>query len=384
MHAGCYLHTDFPNRIWFYGSRFVLFIVVFALVGACAPLNGPDGNGDQDEPDQRPHNIVLFIGDGMGFEQVEAASLYSTGAEGNLAFESFPYQRAISTSSASLTTTDSAAAATAMATGAKVYNGVISVRRPGDGGELETLLEAAKSRGMATGLVTTTYMTHATVAAFGAHEESRNNLDAIAKDYLEQTRPDVLLGGGANGMSITAAESAGYSVVTDSLTLSAHSDLLLPVSGQFGKTHLPYKNDGRGALPGLTDMVMKAVEMLSQDEDGFVLVAEAGRIDHAGHINDITRNIHETIELSDTVEQILEWADIDGNTLIVVTADHETGGLIVVNGNGAGALPAVTWATTGHTGSDVPLYADGPAAVLFDDVTDNTEIHEILNSLLPD
>jgi alkaline phosphatase len=156
-------------------------------------------------------NVIFFIGDGMGFEQVKAARYYN---DGPLTFEDLPHQGQVTTHSADSSITDSGAAATAMATGTKVDNRVISVADPGDGSELETVLEICRDLDMSTGLVTTTQMTHATPAAFGAHEPSRDNRDAIADDYLSQTRPNLLLGGGTH-MSESAAMAAGYTVVTD-------------------------------------------------------------------------------------------------------------------------------------------------------------------------
>ena len=334
------------------------------------------------ESSERPKNVILFIGDGMGFEQVKAGSYYLTGEEGSLVFEAFPYTADVMTDSASILVTDSAAAATAYATGIEVDNGVLSLQIPGDGGEIETLLELSVRLGKATGLVTTTYMTHATPAAFGAHEASRSNLDEIAVDYLYQTKPDVLFGGGGNGLTVMAAEAAGYTVVTSADELSAYPIAELPVSGQFGDTNLPYEYDGLGDLPGLTEMISKAIEILSHDPDGFFLMAEGGRIDHACHANDAVRAVFEVAEFSDAVAWAAEWADSGTDTLIIVTADHETGGLSVVRGNGVEQIPDVEWTTGGHTGVDVPLYATGPGAKLFGGVIDNTRVHQVLASLL--
>ena len=178
------------------GRRIVGWARVAALLTfAAGVLFGPGAVWGQ------ARNVILCIGDGMGFEQVRAAGCFANGAAGTLAFEGLPYQGQVTTRSANAAVTDSAASATAMATGQKVDNGVISMAYPGNHGELETLLEFFRDRGKRTGLVTTTYMTHATPAAFGAHEPSRSNTSQIAADYLNQTLPTVLLGGGGNGMS---------------------------------------------------------------------------------------------------------------------------------------------------------------------------------------
>ena len=332
-----------------------------------------------------PRNVILFIGDGMGFEQVKAAGLYLHGETGTLSFESFPHAGAARTAAADAKITDSAASGTAMATGVKVNNGVISMAIPGDGRELETALEHWRRLGRSVGLVTTTAMTHATPAAFGAHEPSRANADQIARDYLDQTRPDVLLGGGGIGMSPDAAREAGYTVVTDRAGLLAlDTDAVARLSGQFGESHLPYVYDGcDGTLPRLPEMTATALAILGRNPEGFFLMVEGGRIDHAGHENHIERNVIETVEFDAAVREALEWTGSREDTLIVVTADHETGGLSVVEGRGQGQFPAVTWSTGNHTDADVPVYATGPNSESVTGVFENTGIFDILLGRAP-
>lgn len=327
-------------------------------------------------PEAAPiRNVILCIGDGMGPEQVKAARCY---AGTNLFFESFPYQSTMTTASASSSITDSAASATAMATGVKVNDYVISLRTPGDGSELETLLEYFKDRGKATGLVATSYITHATPAAFGAHEAHRNNIIQIAGDYLNQTQPNVLFGGGANGMTASNALVAGYTVVADTNELFAlDTEIETHVSGQFGSGHIPYEFDGLGSLPHLHEMVQVALDILDNDPDGFFLMLEGSRIDHAGHINDLARNIHETLEFAQSVETVFDWMADREDTLILVAADHETGGLAVTADNGEGSYPDVTWDTLGHTATQVPVYGIGLNAHLVTNVVDNTNIHTV-------
>ncbi len=323
-----------------------------------------------------PKNVIFFIGDGMGFEHVTAAGYYTGGT---LSFQTFPYQGAVTTFSADSAVTDSAAAGTALATGYKVSNGVVSTAIPGDGSELQTLVEYSQNRGKATGLVTTTTMTHATPACFGAHEPSRNNTAQIAGDYLSQTRPNVLFGGGAYGMTVPSAVAAGYTVVTtasDMLGLDTSTEMM--VSGQFGSTHLPYEYDGVGTLPHLSEMASTALDILDNDQEGFFLMVEGGRIDHAAHAHDIQRDIHETIEFANAVQVAVDWAVGRSDTLILVTADHETGGLSVLQDNGPGAYPTVAWTTSGHTGVNVPVYAWGANAELVTGVLDNTDMFNIV------
>ena len=332
-----------------------------------------------------PKNVIVMIGDGMGFQQVRAAGMYGFGAAGTLSFESLPYQGQVTTYSANSSITDSAASATAMATGHKVNNGVISMAYPGNGAELTTLLEHSSAAGKRTGLVTTTYMTHATPAGFGAHEPSRNNNAQIAGDYLTQTRPNVLFGGGANGMTPAAAAANGYTVVTNRAGMQSLDPLNETyVSGQFGNTHLPYEYDywngssnGYDTLPHLSEMTASALDLLETDPDGMFLMVEGGRIDHAGHDNRLDRNVFETLEFADTVQTVLDWAAGRDDTLVLVTADHETGGLNVLQNNGQGVFPTVSWSTGDHTGVNVPIYAWGQNADMVSGVLDNTDIYNI-------
>jgi alkaline phosphatase len=371
-----------------------ILIVTLAVVGVAlntVPLQAIDAHAVATTRDTvitstvAPRNVILFIGDGMGPEQVRAAGMYQNGSAGSLVMESFPYSSTMTTYSADSAITDSAASATAMATGYKVANGVLSIAWPGDERELETLLERFHAYCKRAGLVTTTFATHATPAGFGAHELSRNNYSGIAGDYLTQTKPDVLFGGGANGLNPTNAAAAGYTVVTDRVTMQALTPpLTTRVSGQFGITHLPYEYDyfmgldpGYTVLPHLSEMVSTTLQLLENTPNGFFLMVEGGRIDHAGHENNIARNVFEVLEFDRAIEVAYTWAASHTDTLIIVTADHETGGLSVVANNGAGNFPTVTWATTGHTATPVPVYTWGVNAELASQVNDNTNIHQL-------
>ncbi|MCY4403140.1 MAG: alkaline phosphatase [Candidatus Poribacteria bacterium] len=326
-----------------------------------------------------PKNIVICIGDGMGFEAVKAAGYYASGEAGTLSFEQFPYHAEIQTYAANTPMTDSAAAATAVATGHKVNNGVVSMEIPGSGTPLKTLLEICKEANKRTGLVTTTYITHATPACFGAHNSQRNNLGEIAHDYLHLTRPNVLLGGGGNGISENRAESAGYTVTTNReelLNLDTNTESY--VSGQFGQSNIPYMFDGPNNLPHLTEMVTVALDILTNTEDGFFLLLEGGRIDHAGHSNDIERQLLETIEFANAVQTVYARVSDDDDTLILVTADHETGGLQVQKNNGQGEIPKITWSTGGHSVSNVPLYGCGKNAEHVEGILNNSDIIKIV------
>ncbi len=323
-----------------------------------------------------PKNVIFMIGDGMGFEQVKAGRFYSGEP---LSFEGLPYTGEMTTHSADNAVTDSAAGGTALATGVKVNNGVISLALPGDGSELETLLEYYQAVDRSAGLVTTTYMAHATPATFAAHENSRDKYNQIADDYLTQTRPNVLFGGNSY---MSGAAAAGYTVVTDYDSMDAlDTETETVVSGQFGSGYMPYELDGLGSLPHLSHMTATALAILDNDADGFFLMVEGGRIDHACHDNDLERMVHEVIEFSNAVEMVLDWVAANdpgfADTLILVTADHETGGLTVTD-NGPNNYPDATWTTTGHSAANVPIYAIGVNAELIGGVMDNTDMFGVV------
>jgi alkaline phosphatase len=179
----------------------------------------------------------------------------------------------------------------------------------------------------------------------------------------------------------SSAVTAGYTVVTDhSSLLGLATNSEVKVWGQFGDTYLPYEADGLGNLPHLSEMTQTALEILDNDPDGFFLMIEGGRIDHAGHDNNIYKNIFETIEFSRAAQKVLSWADGRNDTLVIITADHETGGLSVIGNNGAGNIPKVTWQTTDHTGVDVPIYAWGVNAYKMNAKIENTDIFNIMLS----
>ena len=344
-----------------------------------------------------PFNVIVMIGDGMGFEHVTAARLYQ-GAQ--LSFESAPYQAEMTTWALDLSgvpvITDSAASATAMATGQKVRNAAVSIATPGDGSELETSLEFWSARGLSTGLVTTSYIEDATPAAFGAHSLARFFVDEIADDFLTQSRPNLLLGAvnaTGIGMDPSKATAAGYTVVqTLNELLALDLSMETHISGQFGQDTTGYEWDyaqgtstSYDTLPFLSEMTSLALSFLDADPDGFFLMIEQENMDSAGHLQNTNpaktgRNIFASLEFSASVQVVLDWIAArpdPTDTLLVVTADHETGGLQVLGDNGAGQLPSVSWEGTQHTNANVPIYAWGPNAELVSGTLDNTDIHRI-------
>lgn len=277
-----------------------------------------DGENEMDGVE----NVIVLIGDGMGFDHIQTTAH----VHDSLKLETFDSTGYTKTYQLDGQVTDSAAAGTALATGFKAYNGQLSVYGPDPDTEVTTLLEAAESLEMATGLVSTTRITHATPAAYGAHNRSRDNEGEIAGDLVE-SNAEVLLGGGMSEWSderLAAAEETGYELVTDRSELQdADADQLL---GLFSDSHVPYVLDRDDSIPNLTDMFEAAVPRLEND-DGFFMMVEGGRIDHAAHANDVFSVVAETREFDDVVGAALDYAAENEDTLVVVTSDHETGGM---------------------------------------------------------
>lgn len=285
-----------------------LFLVI-PLLMACAQ-------------DPKPTSVVLLIGDGMGSSQITLAR----DVEGPLALDEMPVTGFVKTPSSNCIVTDSAAGGTAMACGVKTYNGAIGVDDKGK--PVETILEKYRKAGKAVGLVTTTNITHATPASFAAHVDSRAKEKQIAKEYLT-LKPDVLLGGGFKQFDddvFKAYRDAGYDV---SQTLDGLKDGKW--LGVFSDWHMPYVIDGVKGRPSLTDMTKRALEKLGKSEKGFFLMVEGGRIDMACHSRDAAACVKELKEFDETVKAVREFAAKRGDVLVIVTADHATGGLAITS-----------------------------------------------------
>ena len=266
--------------------------------------------------------IILFQGDGMAARHIQAGAYYVCGAQPCLTWEAFPNQTTMTHNNATGGLTDSAASATAMATGVKVNNGVISVRLPGDGSEMRSLLETYRDAARSTGLVTESFLTDASPAAHGAHDTSRNNTAAIFGDFVNQTRPNVLLGGGGNGFSSTSATGQGYTVVTDRTALLAlDTETATRVAGGFGSGLIPPVGyPGRStSLPTLPEMTQVALNILDNDPDGFYVFIEHEGIDEYSHANDATNLVRSVAELDQAVQAAIDWVDDPGTTLTGTT-----------------------------------------------------------------
>jgi alkaline phosphatase len=331
-----------------------------------------------------PRNIILFIGDGMGASHVTAGRV----AAGGLHLDRFRVAGHLATHPANDLVPDSAAAGTALATGYRTLNGVVSLSPSGR--KLKTVAEHAEELGMATGIVATCSVTHATPASFFAHVESRGDHAGIA-EHLAVSGVDVLLGG---GWSYFAPRSDPESRREDELDLVSTLRERLPVVRSYEELVATADVDGVVGLfaPGhppeagargysLADLTAKSIEILSQDDDGFFLMVEGSQIDWAAHDHDTVGVIEEMLDFDGAVGVGLDFAQADGRTLVIVTADHETGGFAVRDGSvEERAVTDGGYAAEGHTASLVPIFAYGPMSDDFGGIHENTYVGETLIS----
>jgi alkaline phosphatase len=325
-------------------------------------------------------NLIIVVGDGMGYEQVKATGMFFNGREGTLNFETFPFKGDMSTASASDRVTDSAAAATAMATGVKTINGYVG--RDAQARDIPNLTEIAKLAGKSTGLLTSVAVSHATPAGFGAHEDFREKKNGIVDSLLSDARPN-LLWGASTEINPEWCQYKGYSVLHNMSDMENLSGDLgnRRIAGLFANSELAWEFDPQGSAPRLHEMTRKALQLLSTDQDGFFLMVEGGKIDWASHHADLYKTVHEVHGLAQSVAEILNWMQGRDDTLLIVTADHETGGLKVGNHRGIRNLPDHQWTmpkgvdgTITHSGANVPVYATGKGAEAFVGSLDNTDI----------
>ncbi|MGI6295274.1 MAG: alkaline phosphatase [Armatimonadota bacterium] len=333
-----------------------------------------------------PKNVILLIGDGMGVGPVMAGRIGGPGRDGKLTVDTMPYTGFAKTYSANRLVTDSAAAGTALATGVKTNNSMIS--QDPNGKKLKTILELARDMGKSTGIISTTSIVDATPAVFVAHVDTRGKTEDIAAQMVA-SRVDVVLGGGKRFFTpkskdggrgderdlLAEAAAKGYKVFETAEALAActaHKYIGLFASG--GMT-------SNRPEPTIAEMTAKAVSTLSQNNKGFFIMSEGAKIDHEAHGNNKDGVIKEMLMFDDAVKAALDFAKKDGQTLVIVTADHDTGGMTVNEPNDDNPKFSPGWTTKGHTGNMVPIYAYGPGAENFTGTHENTDIPNTIAKL---
>ena len=384
--------------------------------------------------DGRAKSVIIFIGDGMGTSHRDLIRYATVGTSGQLAMDSMPYAGRSETSplDPEAFVTDSAAGGTAIATGVKTFNGAVGI--DADENPVTSVLEQARSAGKATGLVTDSQVTDATPASFGAHIADRDKQSEIARQYIEDSKPDVILGGGEDywypegdpgaypdepkvdpeekslgteGDLTRKAQDLGYEYVTDGAGLRAASGPQL--LGLFANEEMfqqaPEGDDAvYDPVVSLPEMTQKAIDILSQDPNGFFLMVEEEGVDEMAHQSNAELVIKAGQQLDEAVKVGQSYAQSDPDTLVIVAADHETGSLAIEDTNEIQSDPAypnesgagrtsedgpfqvansdmkflVDWTTTNHTAEDVPVTAMGPGSKHLTGVYENTHIHDAM------
>ncbi|MFN0214716.1 MAG: alkaline phosphatase [Saprospiraceae bacterium] len=359
----------------------VAFGLLLAVVGTRANnsefCSGALLPGTEFRDTSRPKNIILLIGDGMGLTQV-TAGMYAN--QNTLNLEGFPVTALMKTHSSSHLITDSAAGATAFSCGCKTYNGAIGVTKSKK--SCISILEQAEKNGLATGLVASSSITHATPASFIAHVKSRANMEDIAEFFIE-TELDFLVGGGLQYFSQRKTDTRNlYSELTEKGYQLSNFQLknLVDIKPDPNKPFAWFSamgepdsvSGGRDYLPLSARMATDFLKKRS--EKGFFLMLEGSQIDWACHAKNGTLAVAEMLDFDAAIGEVLRFAKSDGHTLVIVTADHETGGLALEQGEGFEILD-LDFTTGYHTATMVPVFAYGPGAELFSGVMDNTDIY---------
>jgi len=351
----------------FYLLFFFIFVTPVEKINATDP-----------DPDGKPLNIILLIGDGMGYSQITAVEYL----HGPLRITEMPVKGMISTYSANRLVTDSAAGATALASGYKTNNSMLGILP--DSTAVQSIAQYASELGKSTALVVNCSITHATPAAFAVNHHTRNDEFLIAEMYV-QAGINMLMGAGWNYFLpkkeggerkdernlITEMTELGYHYIDHEMNLGevrGRDKVIVFLDGE-ELAQAPYRGN---QMQLLTEA---ALSQLSQNEDGFFVMIEGAQIDWAGHDHDFTWLMYEMIDFDMLVGAALDFAEKNGNTLVIVTSDHETGGLTLPAGR-AGNRENFRheFSTGGHTAAHVPVFAYGPSAELFAGSYDNTDV----------
>tara|TARA_B100001173_G_scaffold43617_1_gene34345 strand:- start:75 stop:1217 length:1143 start_codon:yes stop_codon:yes gene_type:complete len=320
----------------------------------------------------KPKNIILAIADGSGLNHITVSRLAIGGQDYKLYIDQLPVAGISSTHAYENLITDSAAAATAWATGNKTKNRYLSVDK--DKKELTTIFEMLDDKGYLKGIVATSSVTHATPAAFYAHIDSRYKEKEIAAQLLNSS-VDIALGGGQEFFNLEEVEKNHY-LMTQKASLEKNYGGLKNIVGLFDEDGMERGPD----MPTQREMTNFALDYLDDKCNGFFLMTEGSQIDWAGHSNDIEYMIREFKDFDLTIKDLINFVSANKNTLLIITADHETGGLQLMKQKDNSFI--VQWGTGSHTGVPVGVYAYGPGSQNFNGMMDNTDIfYKILEVL---
>ena len=370
------------------------------------PENGELVKKDLVEVNKKAKMVILLIGDGMSASQITSYRLLKEGPNGRIAVDNFPISGIVLTHSADAIITDSASSATAYSTGSKTKNGFLGVDQ--EGRILENLTEKLDNFGFVSALISTSEVTHATPAAFSSHVDSRRNTDEISSQMLESKVATIL--GGGRKFFLSAENGGKRKDKRDLLEEAKKSHKILMhkhelditgitpsdrILGLFADEHLRDEEnpDNHSSEPTLTEMLRFSLERAeaaidNQCRGSFVMV-EGSQVDWAGHANNIDYLERELKEFDEATRYALEYAKKNPDTLVVVTADHETGGLLIepialsyYKGNNIKFSFNTAIGGGSHTGVPVPVYAHGPGSLNFSGTLDNTDVYRAILSAL--
>lgn len=328
---------------------------------------------------QKPKNIILMIGDGMGLTQASCAWVAN---RGQLNLTACPFTGLSRTYCTNYLITDSGAGGTALATGQKTAKAHIGTDP--EGNDLTSLICYAQQAGKSTGISVVCRLCDATPADFCCHNEDRDNYDDIIADYLD-CNVDYIAGGGMYFFThrkdkrniFTEMGEKGYNLATTADDLKKLQQLpIMAILADSEYVVAPL----RETL--FQDQTLQGINLLSKNENGFFMMIEGSCIDDWCHANNIERVVEETLDFDRTVGEVLRWALEDENTLVVITADHETAGLTLLGGNLKKGIVQCEFANDGHSNIMVPVYAFGPAAEQFTGVMENCELSKKLINLV--
>lgn len=365
-----------------------VWILIFSTLFACSnqkdskKAQTPEAIKTEKPLVKLPKNIILMIGDGMGISQI-TAGMYTNGNKLNL--ERCKVIGLIKTNSEDDLITDSAAGATAFATGKKTKNGMISQAMK-DSADYKTFIEYAEENNKATGIVVTSTVTHATPASFYAHYPRRYKANEPISAQFVNSGIEVLIGGGEKYFEKRKDDRNLYDelkiknyTILDTLTQDFSTEGITKLVYLYSRTQpgkLVFekgdKKPSRGPiLPLATE---KAIEVLQKDNNGFFMMVEGSQIDWGGHDNNSQYIINEMIDFDNTIKKVLDFADQNGETLVIITADHETGGYAIIDGNLDGTDLVGGFSTEHHSAAMIPVFAYGQGAENFAGIYDNTQI----------
>jgi alkaline phosphatase len=356
--------------------------IILMMLGllSCAPMRLPEAIPAEKKTvmHTRPKNIILMIGDGMGLSQI-TAGMYANG--NRLQLERCVVSGLIKTYAADDLVTDSAAGATAFSCGIKTYNGAIGVDLTGK--PVKTILEEAEHQGIATGMITTSTITHATPASFVAHVASRDQEEDIA-GFFPESGLDFFVGGGKKFFDrrekddkdlLQAMQKKGFVIshYAEAELKAITPDPTRPF-GYFSADGSPLTvESGRDYLESAVRMAPPF--LVKRSHKGFFLMIEGAQIDWGGHANNTDYIVREMIDFDTAIGAVLDFAEANGETLVIITADHEAGGFSILPGSTREKLIG-GFTTDKHTATLIPVFAFGPGAELFSGIYENTEIYQ--------